>query len=314
MAYYTIKSRLGNNLYLSVDAGRTSVSLKTGVASANQQWRCSGLQDNVEIYSGSLGIYAINAKTNTWICDVTKSNPDTFVNFIPYGKYYMIQLASDTNRYLTAGGSSNGAKVSWTKTSSGDSVCWDVQETELIVPPRSHTIQMPSGRNCNWNQYYTEIADAIGDGGRYACTITTALDLMNFYGPDSYTIIQAKVGWRPSEGIVWGTAWPGDFRTGDKFTSLAQPEFFALIRSEISQGRPVIVNIGTKNSDSHTVMCYGYKNGGADYSDFSVMDPAGLGKSDANNPNGQMRTLWQAMDYSNHTEGIWSMYFTYSKA
>lgn len=230
MAYYTIKSRLGNNLYLSVDAGRTSVSLKTGVASANQQWRCSGLRHNVEVYSGSL------------------------------------------------------------------------------------TIQMPSGRNCNWNQYYTEIADAIGDGGRYACTITTALDLMNFYGPDSYTIIQAKVGWRPSEGIVWGTAWPGDFRTGDKFTSLAQPEFFALIRSEISQGRPVIVNVGTDNSHSHTVMCYGYTNLNSDYSDFLVMDPAGTGSSGANNPNGQMSTLWQAMDYSHRTDGIWSMFFTYSKA
>ncbi len=312
MAYYTIKSRLGNNLYLSVDAGRTSVSLKTGVASANQQWRCSGLQDNVEIYSGSLGIYAINAKTNTWICDVTKSNPDTFVNFIPYGKYYMIQLASDTNRYLTAGGSSNGAKVSWTKTSSGDSVCWDVQETELIVPPRSHTIQMPSGRNCNWNQYYSPIVSALKS--EKGCTIVTALDLMNFYGPKSYTIDDAVVGWDPNKGITWGTAWPGNFRVGAKFEGLAKPEFLALIRSEISQGRPVIVNVGTDNSHSHTVMCYGYTNLNSDYSDFLVMDPAGTGSSGANNPNGQMRTLWQAMDYSHRTDGIWSMFFTYSKA
>lgn len=228
MATYTIKSLLGSNLYLSVDVGRTNVSLKTGATSANQQWICSGLRHNVEVYSGSL------------------------------------------------------------------------------------TIQMPSGRNCNWNQYYSPIVSALKS--EKGCTIVTALDLMNFYGPKSYTIDDAVVGWDPNKGITWGTAWPGNFRVGAKFEGLAKPEFLALIRSEISQGRPVIVNVGTDNSHSHTVMCYGYTNLNSDYSDFLVMDPAGTGSSGANNPNGQMRTLWQAMDYSHRTDGIWSMFFTYSKA
>lgn len=313
MATYTIKSRLGNNLYLSVDSGRTNVSLKTGATSANQQWIASGLRHNVEVSSASLRICMLNANTSTWNCEVGAPAVTCEVNFVPFGQYYKIQLVSNPNRYLTAGGSSNGAKVSWTTTSSGDSVCWDVQEVNLITPPHAYTIQMPN-RPCNWNQFYEDIVNAINS--TKGCTIVTALDLMNFYGPESYTIDDAKVGW--SSGIIWGTPWSGNFRAGTRYPvnaeSITQAEFFALIRSEISQNRPVIVNVGTDNAHSHTVMCYGYQNGGTDYSDFLVMDPAGTGAGGASNPNGQKRTLWEAMDFSSRTNGIWSIRFTYSKA
>lgn len=319
MATYTIKSRLGTNLYLNVYGtgtitGRRNVCLWTKTDSNDQKWSISSLGKNVKVYSMNNTKYALNARTDTWNCDVIIPTTDSDVNFLPSGIYFRIQLVSHPERFLTADGSSSSANVSWALESGGNNQLWDVQKVSTPVTPPSggsHVIQMPN-RPCNWNQYYTEIANATGNGGKYACTITTALDLMNFYGPNSYTISDAIVGWG-AQGITWGTSWPGNFRAGTGYSNQPQATMLALIRSEIDQNRPVIVNVGTGNSHSHTVMCYGYQNGGTDYKDFLVMDPAGLGASGASNPNGEKRTLWEAMVYSSKTEGVWNIRFTYSK-
>ena len=55
---------------------------------------------------------------------------------------------------------------------------------------------MPAGRNCCWNQRCEEITKVVG---KKECTITTALNLVNFYGPGKY-----KIG---DISGAWGSAW-----------------------------------------------------------------------------------------------------------
>ena len=62
----------------------------------------------------------------------------------------------------------------------------------------SHIIKMPSGRRCCWNQRYLEIVNTIGS--KSGCTITTALDLVNFYGPSNYSIANIKGAWISGQG------------------------------------------------------------------------------------------------------------------
>ena len=183
----------------------------------------------------------------------------------------------------------------------------------------SHIIKMPSGRRCCWNQRYLEIVNTIGS--KSGCTITTALDLVNFYGPSNYSIANIKGAWISGQGMNWNY----DFsKCGSKLgvasskTDVKGTAAFPVIRAEIDAEHPVIVNIGTGNSSNHTVMCYGYKNGGKTYDDFLVMDPI---KFVPDSPNGKLQTtidgsdhtLQMAMDNNKHPQGIWCIRKTYRK-
>ena len=184
---------------------------------------------------------------------------------------------------------------------------------------KSHIISMPAGRNCCWNQRCEEITKVVGNKG---CTITTALNLVNFYGPGTYKIGDISGAWG-SQGISWAY----DFtKCGSKLgvestkPNVAHEAAFPVIREEIDNNRPVIVNIGTGNSSNHTVMCYGYKNGGNSYSDFLVMDPI---RFEPDSPSGTLQTatvygsdhsLQQAMTNNSHPQGIWSIRRTYRKS
>lgn len=165
------------------------------------------------------------------------------------------------------------------------------------------------GRNCCWNQFYTGITNITGSG---ACTITTALDLVNFYGPSSYTITDIKGAWVSGAGMNWNynfAACGSKLRVKSSSEALKGSAAFQAIRAEIDAGHPVIVNIGTGNSDNHTVMCYGYTNGGTANSHFKVMDPAYW--EDKSSQKGIDTTLDNSMSRNSHPEGIWCIRRTY---
>ena len=69
----------------------------------------------------------------------------------------------------------------------------------------SATLTMPSGRICNWNQFYTPINNLTGGEG---CTITAVLDVLNFFGPSSYTINDIRGAWVNGQGVNWNYNWP----------------------------------------------------------------------------------------------------------
>ena len=183
---------------------------------------------------------------------------------------------------------------------------------------------MPSGRRCCWNQRYSEIVSALGNNTK-GCTITTALDLVNFYGPYSYTISDIVKAWTTA-GMNWNYDFSGigknkkcALRVAGSSEKLKGANAFPTIRDEINAGRPVIVNIGTGNSDNHTVMCYGYTNGGSAYSHFLVMDPIKFVPDKPSSQGGKLQTtidgsdhnLQQSMDNNGHTQGIWCIRKTY---
>lgn len=167
---------------------------------------------------------------------------------------------------------------------------------------------------------YPDIVNALNarapGTGKKGCTIATALNLVNFYGPTNYTIDQIVAAWS-SDGMNWRWNFSScgtKLRVNADSEKLVGTNAFPAIRSEIQAGRPVIVNIGTGNSDNHTVMCYGYKNGGTSYSDFLVMDPIRLTSSGGISTEkvGSNHSLQQAMNNNNHPQGIWCIRRTHS--
>lgn len=177
---------------------------------------------------------------------------------------------------------------------------------------------MPSGRNCNWSQFYQGICDAINSVK--GCTITAVLDVLNFYGPDSYEMSDIKAAWNSSSGIDWSYNWPGNAKLLPSIT-VSGSAAYAIIREQILLGFPVLVNLGTNVTHNHTVMCYGYTNGGASDADFLVMDPAGeylRGEDDEKLPsnvvNGHDWTIARSMIWNHKPEGIWKLICTSPKA
>lgn len=327
MATYKITSHAGSGLPLNVATssaitGRTNVNIWSNTDSTDQRWSIGSLSTRQQVKSMSNTQYMLNAYTSTWNCDVYTSNNDTYVNFVYVSAgVYRIQLDSDKSKYLTAEGTASGSNVKWAAlNSSSNAQQWKVELVSSSVSGESVKISMPSGRVCCWNQRYPDIVSALNNRaagtGTKGCTITTALDLVNFYGPANYTIDQIAAAWS-SDGMNWRWNFSScgtKLRVNSDSEKLVGTQAFPTIRSEIKAGRPVIVNIGTGNSDNHTVMCYGYENGGTSYSDFLVMDPIKLtsGGAISTEKTGSDHTLQQSMNNNKHPEGIWSIRRTYS--
>ena len=324
MATYKITSHSGSGRPLNVAttstiSGRTNVNIWSDTGSNDQKWSIVSLGSGQQVKSMNNTRYMLNANTSTWNCDVYTSNSDTYVNFKSLGSgLYRIQLDSDQTKYLTAEGTASGSNVKWAAlNSSSNAQKWKVELVSSSTPSGSVKIPMPAGRFCCWNQRYSEIVTALkkqaGGTGTKGCTITTALNLVNFYGPDNYTINNIIGAWdKGGQGMTWGWDFSScgtKLRVAGSSEALSGTSAFPAIRSEIQAGRPVIVNIGTGNGDNHTVMCYGYENGGTAYSDFLVKDPIRIasGGGISTEKAGSDHSLQQAMNNNGHPQGIWSI-------
>lgn len=334
LAYYIV-SHAGNGLCLSVEAtgtitGRTNVSLSPmTIGNMDQLWLLSSSSmTGIEVSTANNPAYKLNARKSTWNCDVYTSNTDTVLNFLyTSDNCYKIQLSSDPTRYLTASSAltaavvPSGSNVDWKTASSANANAqlWKLVQTSIPDPPTEKILSMPSGRNCNWNQFYQGVCDAINSVK--GCTITAVLDVLNFYGPDSYEMSDIKDAWKP--GIDWSYNFPGDGKLVLPGITISGSAAYAMIREQILLGFPVLVNLGTgfNTGNNHTVMCYGYTNGGVSDDDFLTMDPNGPHKKDAegnNLPdpaiNGVARTITQVRAHRSKPGGIWSLILTSRKA
>lgn len=308
-----IRAYKGTGSFLTVD-GQTpitlyrNVSLQSENAGKIQTWSIPSLTSGVVIRPTAGTQYTLGIQTSDSNCQMVTINSQSGVNFISAdgtgaSGLYRIQLKSDSTKYLTASGKSAGSNVYWAAPNSSlESQIWQVVITEKVL-------EMPAGRNCNWNQFYSGVTSQLG-GDTWGCTITTALDLVNFYGPKSYTMADIRGAWYPS--FTWNRVWEGNLWVDPQRTDKTGQEAFAIIRAQIDLGRPVIVNIGS-NYDNHTVMCYGYTSGGTSNAHFLVMDPAGSGRNNTSSPYGAERTLAESMTFNDHPEGIWSIRLTASK-
>jgi len=147
-AYYKIVSHSGNGLPLSVNSAniigsRTEVVLQTSSAGDNQKW----LIENTSSTSGqairtrSNLVFMLNAHRKEWGGDVYTDNEDTKIKLVPLGNdLFRLQLASVTNRYLTASGTTSGSGVTWQPlNSSSDSQKWKLVKQTTPAYPSNFT-------------------------------------------------------------------------------------------------------------------------------------------------------------------------------
>jgi hypothetical protein len=312
MAIYKIVSHGGSGLPLNVYGsgtitGRRNVCIWSDTGSVDQQWSIASLGSNQTVKSVNNTNYMLNAYRTNWNCDVYTLNSDSYVNFISLGSdLYRIQLKSTTTRYLTATGTTSNSNVDWQALNSTSSAQkWKI--TVVGGGTNSKILTIPTDRICNWNQKNIAVTQYFGTS---ACTLVTGLDVANFYSTNTNGYIPENM----NSTTYWGPGGytrevPGPGTIGDMVCENTTKQIcLARIKSEIDNGKPVVVNIGSVN-DNHTLFAYGYVNSASDYSDIKVFDPANL---DTSSIYGRIVDLYNAMDYNGDKFTIWSLRLTYS--
>lgn len=136
------------------------------------------------------------------------------------------------------------------------------------------------------------------------------MDVANFYATNGvgYTPASMKPYWISNVGYNWKMPAPGYFtNVNSTSANYSQADLRAKAKEQIDAGRPVVIDIGPDGGHSHTMFCYGYKNGAATNEDLYVFDPANLSTSSVE---GRAVTLANAMTY-NHYSNIRNIRPTY---
>lgn len=305
MGIYRIRAWNGTGLYLNVRTstvinGRTDTSLHSNTAKDDQEWVIASLGSNQTVHSLNNTGFMLNAHRSDWNCDVYLDNADTKINFISQGNnIYLLQLCSDPTRYLTAVGTALGSDVNWETIGAvpSDAQKWGL---ELVASDASFgnengEMVLPVGPQCNWNQKHSSVTQYFGER---ACTLVAGLDVANFYATNGvgYTPADMIPYWNNTSGYTWGVPGPGAF--GDDVNEKTQAEYLAVIKEEIDQGRPVLVNIGPLNHN-HTLFAYDYVNYACRTQDIMVFDPANANTAD---DEGREDSLYGAMQYNSSGE------------
>lgn len=292
MAIYKIQSFANSALALSVStSGSGNVCLLNDTGASNQRWNISSLGTKVAVQSRQNSGY-LNADTSSSNCDISS----TLISYVTFKKttenVYRIQLWNNGIKYLTCDGTASGSNVSWKTNTGGANQLW-----ALIEEPSEKELQMPEGRNCNWNQKCEAVTKLFGAS---ACTLVAGLDVANFYSTNS-------AGYEPSDmynSTYWGTSgytWevPGDgYINKTKITKSTVSEYLAAIKSEIVAGHPVLVTVyNSTTKEYHTVFAYGYTNGATSTADISVFDPANT--KYPSSEYGRVTDLANAMTFNN---------------
>ncbi len=174
---------------------------------------------------------------------------------------YKIKL-KNYNLYLTAKGMDDNADVRWEPpVSSGSTQQWRFRSFQSAGGTK--LLPMPSGPRCNWNQKHSGITSLFGAS---ACTLVAGLDAANFYATDGVGFGPASMrAYWGDDGYKWGMPGPGAFNGRFRSADYTQDQLLAKIKEEIDAGRPPVIDIGYVVDKTHTVFCYGYKNGAATY-------------------------------------------------
>lgn len=221
--------------------------------------------------------YGLSRSTNNGcvISAITASNENSDITFVKLNatkSIYKIRLtlSGNTYKYLTASDDSDLSSISWEPAISNDMA--QTQEWRFIDVNSTTVINVPSGRNCNWNQFssdvYSQISSSLG------CSWCCMLDVANIYGPSSYVpTSMPSSSWGPN-GVVWNNLPIGCSATIQGDSSYATESLcLAAIKAEIDINRPVIVKL-QHVSGYHYVVAYGYLNSGTSMEDILVFDPA----------------------------------------
>ena len=301
MAIYKITNVAANkclNIYgesVTSLSNNQNVTLWDDSGTNEQKWDISSLGSDVNVKSVIDTTFGLNAYRTgpNWNCDVHKisgNETDAAVTFERSGSYYKIRLTNYSNRYLTAGGASNGSNVYWAASSGANSQLWIM--TAFIPDNIEVVLSMPQ----NLNQKYTGNDQVIQDVG---CAVCCACDVASYYRGANYSLLQmrnAGVYSTTNGACVFSKVPSASF---SYFSIQSQNTYLRKMRTEISAGRPVLVHM--KGTYEHWVVAYGYTNYGASYGDFNVLDPYNSSKT---TPVGRNISLADAMQ----TEGASTIY------
>lgn len=279
MAIYKIVSVSANkclNIYgsnITSLSNNQNVTLWSDSGSTEQKWSISSLGSGVYVRSQvntNFGLNAYRSGTN-WNCDVypvSGNETDAAVTFEKSGSYYKIRLTNYSGRYLTAGGTGDGANVYWAAATGANNQLWQLIS---ISGTTVTSLSMPQ----NLNQLYCLNNDIIKTEG---CCVCCACDVASYYKGSNYTLPQmraAGVYTLESAACVWSKVPSARFTS---YSGQSQSTYFSKIRSEINAGRPVLVYM-VGPVYQHWVVAYGYTGSGASNAAIKVLDP--YGTSDA---------------------------------
>ena len=297
-----------------------NVCLWTQGTGKAQSWSIKSFSGGLKIVSNLNQAYALNyywsaGQGNAGNCDIyphSGNDTDSCITVLSMNavkNIYKFKL-KNYDLYLTATGTADNANVTWAPlASSGTTQLWQLSAFEASGggsggnpggASDSKILTMPMGPRCNWNQKHSGVVKLFGEN---ACTLVSGLDMANFYATNGtgYTPsdMNSSTYWN-SEGYRWVVPGPGRF-TGQFFRQkdgFSQTELRIKTKEQIDLGHPPVIDIGSGPEDSHTMFCYGYKNGAATNDDILIYDPANLNESDIE---GRDTTLANAMVYNGHT-------------
>lgn len=146
--YYNIINKSNNKAvnvsgsYLLDLTTRTNVTLYSQTGSNEQVWRIDALTGTVKVRSYVNDAYGFNIARTTSNCDVipiSGNDADSNIQFeLQSDGYYKIKSVS-TGKYLTPVGSSDGANIQWSASSTSDLQKWSFVEVDLAQLDRERT-------------------------------------------------------------------------------------------------------------------------------------------------------------------------------
>ncbi len=303
---YRIKSFGGNGRNLNIYgneqvSSNRNVCLWSETSADAQKWIVKSFTAGLKIITALSSTYALNyywnnGQGNPGNCDIyphANNNQDSCISLIAVNaaeNIYKIKLAN-YDLYMTAASDADNANVSWEEHSGTAAQQWkfvSIESSDRTV------IDLPSNRIYNWNQFYTEVSDAINS--TYGCAWTCGLDVANIYGPNAYSPSDMAFAWGPY-GYTWSVPDGCAAVFANSFiTDLSNSEYLSKIRSEVNSNRPVVVYLIGDDS-THFVVAYGYTGNGNSTAEIKVFDPA-QSTSNTYTQNGRDTTLENAIRWS----------------
>ncbi len=266
-----------------------NVTLWQDSGTTEQVWEISSLGSNVKVKSvidKTFGLNAYRSGTN-WNCDVlpiSGNDTDSAVTFEKSGDCYKIKLTNYTNRYLTAGGTGNGANVYWAAATNAENQLWDIEKRAI---PASKTLTMP----VNVSQSYSGNPDWIID---YGCGVCCQANLASYYDKSRNYTIQDIIDC----GAAAENAGSYLGRTPKtSFKDFPGSNYINKIARQINLGRPVLLHCKNTAGNEHWVVAFKYVNSCKTLSDIYVLDSAA---GSSTSQVGAIRTLTASMAHNHN--------------
>ena len=179
--------------------------------------------------------------------------------------YYTIRLKSKPSLALTATGGKGLTLKKYAEGNASQTFCFEKAEKKAY--DISLDVPKLSTQDKRWKNYYYDTGATIG---RYGCLLVSAAMAMSCMDQKEYRPDQLAEKFRFDNGgyMQWDSGWGKTrFQPGVKYSLSA-------IRSELEDGKPVIIHGYSSESGHHYAVITGVKGSGTKRSEFALNDPS----------------------------------------